>query len=1185
MSKFFGKTWWGEQWLKSLSNIDYSNRLPRGVTYARNGSVKSIEISQNQISATVSGSRPKPYKISIVIPLFQKIQINKLVEEIAKRPVLVSKLLNKELDTELLTIAERDGLKVFPKQWSDFKMHCSCPDGAVPCKHLAAVIYTVSAEIDNNPFLVFELHGVDLAEELKRMDIFIKVKDEDTIPNFESLLLDNPFQKTKKQAKPQEEEFYKIINLSGFAPMGDALFQLLQNSPAFYQENSDFKSKYTKILEKIAKKAQFVLVHKVSLDTSINQGSYQYLRGKLIVPELLVLTHHSIIALVVNTDNSIIVNISDCETQVSLRSLAVALWGIEPSNVVDYQPSVAALRNSLVVALHLLVNTAVTPQIMAIKKQISIRWLPAMLSLEVQRIIGQIEFPAKILTYQTISTFQEVTVPCLGIISCWLNMLIAVFSKEEVKDLISELFFQNIQHDFSGPGERAFPGGIQAWLSLYYVHQGDFKPIIIVEEVADEQFTIQIDIEEHTGNTKNVVAINKILILKKYEKQRYEILQSLTQLGAFIPGLDGYINDLGVRKIKLNSSEFAPFLMQAIPVIRLLNVTVLLPKSLQTILKPKPTVKIKSQPQNVKSFIRMEKLLDFEWQVAIGDTVMNENDFRKLLKSAEGLIKFKTGYIYADSSDIEKLYKHFTSTKELSSWEMLQIAISSDYLGSKVLIADEVTKLLDELSKNEPVKLPKGITATLRPYQERGFSWMYRNAQLGFGAVLADDMGLGKTIQVITTILKYKEDGFLENEKVLIVVPTGLLTNWQAEIEKFAPSLSYKVYHGSNRKLDKEDQYDVLISTYGIVRSDASNFKKLKWQLLVIDEAQNIKNSSTAQSKALKSIAANTFVAMSGTPVENRLSELWSIMDYANRGFLGTLKSFDTKFGTPIESLNDAEAAQTLKKITSPFLMRRLKSDKSIIDDLPDKIEMDSFGYLEKEQASLYETTLQKAMDQIQGIEDLSDQKMLFKRQGLILQMILALKQICNHPTLFLKNKVMESMLSGKVALLFNKLESILAANEKVLIFTQFTEMGNLLKQFIQERFGEEPLFYHGGNTIKQRKEMVDAFQTNRADKIFILSLKAAGTGLNLTAANHVIHYDLWWNPAVEAQATDRAYRIGQKNNVMVHRFITKGTFEEEINKMIQSKKALADMTVSTGENWIGNLSNSELKKVFARPA
>lgn len=349
---------------------------------------------------------------------------------------------------------------------------------------------------------------------------------------------------------------------------------------------------------------------------------------------------------------------------------------------------------------------------------------------------------------------------------------------------------------------------------------------------------------------------------------------------------------------------------------------------------------------------------------------------------------------------------------------------------------------------------------------------------------------------------------------------------------------------------------------------------------MIIDEAQNIKNQQTAQTKAIKSIKADNFIAMSGTPVENRLSELWSIMDFSNRGVLGKIKDFQDNFSKPIEIYNDSNVADKLKKISAPFLLRRLKTDKSIISDLPDKIEMDSYGYLVAQQASLYEKTLEAAMNEIENI-DPSDKKKLFARQGLVLQMILALKQICNHPSQYLKDKNMDSTLSGKLDLLFEKLDSIVNTSEKVLIFTQFREMGELLQHFIAERYGESPMFYHGGCSLKQRTQMVKDFQDNPADKIFILSLKAAGTGLNLTAANHVIHYDLWWNPAVEAQATDRAYRIGQKKNVMVHRLITKNTFEERINAMINSKKALAEMTVSTGENWIGNLSNKELKDLF----
>ena len=349
---------------------------------------------------------------------------------------------------------------------------------------------------------------------------------------------------------------------------------------------------------------------------------------------------------------------------------------------------------------------------------------------------------------------------------------------------------------------------------------------------------------------------------------------------------------------------------------------------------------------------------------------------------------------------------------------------------------------------------------------------------------------------------------------------------------------------------------------------------------MFIDEAQNIKNQDTAQSKAVRGIPATTHIALSGTPVENRLTEFWSIMDYANKGYLDTPKAFKEKFANPIQLYNDGECAARFRKVTAPFMMRRMKTDKSIIADLPDKIELDDYAALTSEQAALYHRTLEAAMAEIEGLDTTSHES-LFKRQGLILQMILALKQICNHPAQFLKNGDARIELSGKAEMLLDSLEGIVANGEKVLVFTQFREMGDLLVRFIEERLGQRPLFYHGGCSVKQRQEMVERFQSLRSDKVFILSLKAAGTGLNLTAASHVIHYDLWWNPAVEAQATDRAYRIGQQRNVMVHRFITKDTFEERINDMIQQKKHLADMTVASGESWIGKLSNKELREIF----
>ena len=625
---------------------------------------------------------------------------------------------------------------------------------------------------------------------------------------------------------------------------------------------------------------------------------------------------------------------------------------------------------------------------------------------------------------------------------------------------------------------------------------------------------MKISIEDTSNPEQLAIPLEHILKQKQYEKQRFKILQTLSLLSPFIRGLDTHINLGGDRPIFFSNDEFAPFLMEILPAIRLLDIKIMLPKSLRELLHPKVSVKLKRNNES-QGFVRLDQLLSFDWQVAIGDKVISPDEFNKLMKNASRLFKFKENYIYVSDAEVEKLQKIISDNKPLNSYQLLQTALSEEFDGAPILLTNEVRDIIRELTSDENISLPQGLEAQLRPYQMRGYSWMYRNSRIGFGSIIADDMGLGKTLQVISILLKFKEENAINDKhKALVVMPTGLLTNWQAEIAKFAPSVTTHIFHGASRELKHFDA-DVMLTTYGVIRSDAELLKKVKWQVMIIDEAQNIKNHDAAQSKAVKSIHANIRIAMSGTPVENRLTEFWSIMDFANKGYLGNVKSFKDDFANPIQVFNDEQVVSKFRKITAPFMMRRMKSDKSIISDLPDKIEQNQYSVLTKQQASLYEKTMRAAMEEIEGYSG-SDSQTLFKRQGLVLQMILALKQICNHPTQFLKNGQFDSSLSGKVELLFELLDSILESGEKVLIFTQFREMGDLLERFITERFGEKPMFYHGGCNVTQRQEMVDRFQHNRADKIFILSLKAAGTGLNLTAASHVIHYDLWWNPAVE---------------------------------------------------------------------
>ncbi|MDR2545639.1 MAG: DEAD/DEAH box helicase [Methanobrevibacter sp.] len=510
---------------------------------------------------------------------------------------------------------------------------------------------------------------------------------------------------------------------------------------------------------------------------------------------------------------------------------------------------------------------------------------------------------------------------------------------------------------------------------------------------------------------------------------------------------------------------------------------------------------------------------------------------------------------------------------KLKNNEILQTVLSSSYGDMEVNIDSYFLRVMDEIENYKDVDLPENINGTLRPYQKRGFSWLVQNTFMNFGSILADDMGLGKTLQILTTILHFKNNNYLNDKKVLVIVPTAILLNWENEIKKFTPNLTSIIYHGNNRDIDPET--DIIITSYGMIRADFEIFGGKKWFLIVVDEAQNIKNPGSKQTQLIKKLVAEHRIALTGTPVENRLTDYWSIFDFTNKSYLEGHKKFKADFINPIEKDRDLDILEKFKKITSPFILRRLKTDKTIIDDLPDKLENECYCYLTKDQATLYQKTIDTVLNEIQNSEGI-------ERKGLVLKLINSLKQICNHPSQFTKSKKFSIKQSGKMEMLIDILENIEENKEKSVIFTQFVQMGNIMVELLEKHFNMNILFYRGGLTCKSHDKMIDDFQNNPELRIMIVSLKAGGTGLNLTAATNAIHYDLWWNPAVENQATDRVYRIGQRKNVMVYRFISSGTFEEEINKILSNKKELAGITVGTGENFVTEMNNEELKSLFA---
>jgi len=585
----------------------------------------------------------------------------------------------------------------------------------------------------------------------------------------------------------------------------------------------------------------------------------------------------------------------------------------------------------------------------------------------------------------------------------------------------------------------------------------------------------------------------------------------------------------------------------------------------------------------------MDQVLDFEWEVTLQGKTIDLKELKVLSATKVPLVNLRELWIELHPEDMERALE-IAETRLASEGtlrDIVQMALGSaripgNFQFEGIVASGWVKEFLDQLEGGrsfEELEPPKGFMGELRPYQSRGYSWLYFLKQWGLGSCLADDMGLGKTIQALTLIQREWNDG--NRRPVLIICPTSLTGNWFKEAQRFIPDLPVMVHHGVTRKkgddfIEQVATQCLVISSYSLLHRDIEVIKKIHWKGVILDEAQNIKNPKTKQARSARQINATYRIALTGTPVENNVGDLWSIMEFLNPNFLGTQAEFKRNFLVPIQATHDKDAINRLKKLTGPFILRRLKNDKTIIKDLPGKLEMKVYCTLTKEQAALYESLVHEvevAIDSAEGIQ----------RKGLVLSTLTKLKQICNHPAHYLGDGSKLPDRSGKLSRLTEMLEEVISLDERALVFTQFVEMGKLAQAHLQETFKKEVIFLHGGVPKKKRDEMIERFQTEEdGPNIFILSLKAGGTGLNLMRANHVFHYDRWWNPAVEDQATDRVYRIGQSRNVQVHKFLCAGTLEERIDDMIESKKDIASNIVGSGENWLTELSTNELKNLFA---
>jgi SNF2 family DNA or RNA helicase len=689
---------------------------------------------------------------------------------------------------------------------------------------------------------------------------------------------------------------------------------------------------------------------------------------------------------------------------------------------------------------------------------------------------------------------------------------------------------------------------------------------------------------------------------RRFDQPQERLLTGLGYAGRFFAPLKRSLQAPNPKGITLTTEEAFEFLRHCAPQLEQSGFGLLVPPwwnkpstRLGVRLKLGSASKLPGGATVSSGHMSLDNLVEYRWELSLGESTLTREEFDALVALKSPLVQIRGQWVQLDPDQIEAAIQFWKQEQllegEIAMQEAVRLGLDSATTRNGLSVdgveMDEwLQSWLRKLRGDEELRLlpsPHGLRTQLRPYQQYGYSWLEFARHWGMGVILADDMGLGKTVQALTMLLRLKEELERLPGPTLLICPTSVVINWQQESQRFTPGLRTLVHQGSERPRGQAfvaaaQEVDMVFTSYALARRDEEVLSQVKWLGIVLDEAQNIKNPDTKQSRVIRSLPAHYRMALTGTPVENRLLELWSIMQFLNPGFLGSRKKFRRQFTIPIEKQGDDGAARRLRQLTGPFILRRLKTDPTVIQDLPEKQETKVYCTLSEEQATLYQAVVRDVLQAIEAQEEGG-----IARKGMVLSMLMQLKQICNHPVQYLHqteayNPLEDIRRSGKLRRFHAILDEVLAEGDRLLVFSQFTEMGGLLKQYIQERFGVNVLFLHGGVKAGKRAALVERFQAADGPPVFILSLKAGGTGLNLTRANHVFHFDRWWNPAVEDQATDRAFRIGQTRNVLVHKFVCLGTLEERIDQMIEEKKALAESIVGSGENWLTEMSTADLR-------
>lgn len=1168
-TKEYGTTPWGQWFLEMLSCYNFSARLQRGKTYANTGKVQSIVVKERSVAAKVKGSYSPWYHVYFHFPPLSSTNKKNIETALIKNPAALAGLRSGIMSGSLIETLKKKKVKLIPANWNLIKRECSCPDTGDPCKHMAAVLFILAKEIDHDPRLLFELAGFDLKGiNLEENIEVIDIRQEDPIPQF---------LKTKYKNKKTEFDNNKF-NFQLKESYLTLITKVLPQNPSF--SSSDFIIKLTEFYHTaiLHYGMDFYKTERIK-STKKTVNPFLFAKIKINMPEI----SKDIFPLAFEKYLTASVQIAEREP-VKMTLMQMFNFFCNKTNYENISRSCKTLFVFYSLAGKLIQSSAFIPAIFENNKNISIFWKPLLLSSEIREdienfceLIDNDFFPFS----EVWGKFYSANILLTALLTEFIHSIkfIPKFGLSSDKE-IDNLFFLGYSLNINVPGKRNLGKVIYSWLSVLNYAEGKYGYRLILKETNREDFFSlsafvrkipnrpqkSIDINNFKLEAEEDCSFIELYKAAKKIKNTDEVFRLPAVLSSYLPA---FANLAAKKEIFISVDDTGNFLQNSAKLLNRFGIDIVLPKSLKNILVPKPVIKIEKAKGagNVVSFLNMNDIITYDKAIMLGENILSYEEFQKIFLNKTGLVKFNDRFILLNAEEVAKMFSEFR--KPANTNEALQAVFSGD-----AVCSEPALKILDSIFKETEISVPKTLNASLRPYQEKGFRWLYANIKSGFGCLLADDMGLGKTIQIITFILACKNSGE-PIFPVLIIAPASLISNWEHEIKKFAPSLDCRIYHGYRRKFFEKS--DVIITTYQTAQKDSEKLKTKKISCIVLDEAQAIKNSEAKKSKAIKQLDAKGRIALTGTPVENNLEDMRSIFDFILPGYLGSSEYFKKTWRIPIELHGLEDTAEKLKKITAPFLLRRLKTDPKIISDLPEKIITNQYCNLTPEQLALYENLVQTELDKVIG----ADTKI--ERQAQVLKLLTLLKQVCNHPCAYDKTVNYDVLRSGKTIVLMELLKDIFLSGEKVIIFSQYVGTLEILKTMIRKELDSECLILHGQMSAQKRKQAVDLFQNESAYRIFLISLKAGGTGLNLTAANRVIHFDLWYNPAVEDQATDRAFRIGQKKNVFVHRFICLGTFEEKIDAMIQKKREISGMTISSGETWISKLTDDELVSLFKK--